>query len=406
MKVLHFILYDKLFPPRNGGMLRCWNIMEQISKYYDVDVVTSQNDIVDQLQNSGYSIPETAKFLITSQPNDTTRRNNYRGTNKIWLAIKYRWYYRTLSSTDSSLLNILPLFRSIRGNHYDMVVFEHLESLRLHKIIRSLFPKAFIVLDAHNVDHILLSNSKDKRRLKRIGIMESTLYKYCDLVLAVSDKDAKAFKKINKKELNIIIIPNGVDTNLNSWQLPDFLSVQKKIIFCGSLDYEPNQLGLTWFINNVWERLVKKHPDLIFLVVGKGEPGNTLANLLHLTSNINYIGEVDNVIPYYRQAQCAVVPILQGSGTRLKILEAMSLGVPVISTSVGAEGIAYCNRENIFICNEPDEYLYWIDKLYEDVTKFINVSENGSGLVRRNYSWNIIGKSLNKELEKLAIKSF
>ena len=387
-------------------MLRCWNIMEQISKYYDVDVVTSQNDIVDQLQNSGYSIPETAKFLITSQPNDTTRRNNYRGTNKIWLAIKYRWYYRTLSSTDSSLLNILPLFRSIRGNHYDMVVFEHLESLRLHKIIRSLFPKAFIVLDAHNVDHILLSNSKDKRRLKRIGIMESTLYKYCDLVLAVSDKDAKAFKKINKKELNIIIIPNGVDTNLNSWQLPDFLSVQKKIIFCGSLDYEPNQLGLTWFINNVWERLVKKHPDLIFLVVGKGEPGNTLANLLHLTSNINYIGEVDNVIPYYRQAQCAVVPILQGSGTRLKILEAMSLGVPVISTSVGAEGIAYCNRENIFICNEPDEYLYWIDKLYEDVTKFINVSENGSGLVRRNYSWNIIGKSLNKELEKLAIKSF
>lgn len=372
-------------------------MIKQVSKYNDVDVVTFQKDIINQLKNNGHAIPKTTKFLTATD----NAEKPFTGINKIWTWIKYRLYFRTLQSTDISLFGLIPLLNSIQNNSYDCIIFEHVESLRLWMKLKSFFPKALIILDAHNVDHILLKDTKDKERLKRIKKTESTLYKNCDLVFAASDKDAEVFKGINKKQLNVITVPNGVDTKLNVWQLPDFDRMQKTLIFCGSLDYEPNQAGLLWFINNLWESVIKKHPDIVLRIVGKGKTARSLENLIRSTSNIELIGEVKNVIPFYRESQCAIVPLLHGSGTRLKILEAMSLGVPVISSSIGAEGINYSDTVNIFICNNPDEYLYRIDQLYKEAAKFKLVSENAGEFVRRNYCWNEIGKCLNKNLKKV-----
>jgi glycosyltransferase involved in cell wall biosynthesis len=293
----------------------------------------------------------------------------------------------------------------MRNNHYDFVVFEHIESLRLYKKIKSLFPFAKFIFDAHNVDYLLLHGIPDKRRLKNIRKAESTLYKKCDLVFTASVSDAEILRSINKNKIQVEVVPNGVDVEKNPYQLPNFNKNPKKIIFCGSLDYEPNQAGLTWFLNNVWKDIVKNHSTIILLVVGKGQPGDALSDLLNHDSNVEFIGEVNEVIPYYRIAQCAIVPLLKGSGTRLKILEAMSLGVPVISTSKGAEGIHYRNGGNIFISDERNECLNIIDRLYKNDAIFISISRNANALVNKEYSWNVIGNYLKITIEKLVSNS-
>ena len=111
--------------------------------------------------------------------------------------------------------------------------------------------------------------------------------------------------------------------------------------------------------------VLTSHPGLKLIVVGRGQPSAELSNLFKNDSSIDLIGEVEDVVPYYRKAQVAIVPLLHGSGTRLKILEAMSLGVPVISTSVGAEGIDYTNGKNILIADTEQEFNEAIDQLLE-----------------------------------------
>ena len=401
MKVLHLILYEQLFPPKNGGMLRCWNLLEQISKYHEVDVITMQNDIIVQLNKSDFKLPASTRFFIPANDGIIPGQKNISFKEKVWTAIKYRLSFQTLSNADSSVLKIVSVLKIIKNNEYDLVIFEHLESLRLFKKIKPLFPLAKIIFDAHNVDHLLLHSNANKRRLKNIRKAESTLYKKCDLVFTASVSDAEILRSFNKNKIQVAVIPNGIDVEKNSYQLPDFNHNPKKIIFCGSLDYEPNQIGLMWFLNNVWKDIIKIYSTIILLVVGKGQPGDALMGSLKHDSNIEFIGEVDEVIPYYRNAQCAIVPLLNGSGTRLKILEAMSLGVPVISTSIGAEGIHYKNGENIFISNERNEYLDIIDRLYKNDAIFISISRNANELVHNEYSWNVIGNTLKIILREL-----
>ncbi|WP_315819843.1 glycosyltransferase family 4 protein [Paraflavitalea speifideaquila] len=119
------------------------------------------------------------------------------------------------------------------------------------------------------------------------------------------------------------------------------------------IDYGPNREGLLWFCTKVLPNLVKINSLIRLIVIGKGEPGVELRNALD-ASYINYHGKVKDVDQYYQQANVAVVPLFTGSGTRLKVLEAMSRQVPVISTTKGAEGIDYTAESDILIADEAE----------------------------------------------------
>jgi glycosyltransferase involved in cell wall biosynthesis len=395
LRVLHLVMYAHLFPPKNGGMLRCWNLINQLFRY-DLDVITLQRDIEKKIADKGFTVSSKTRFLVPEQSVDLKKGTN-RSIGKSLTAGKYRWFYNTLASVDSNFLEIIPVIKSISRDKYDIVIFEHLESLIAWKKIKRFFPNAKIIFDAHNVDHILLSNQRDNLELKKIKEQEASLYNKCDLILACSTKDAGVFEEINQHKIPVYIVPNGIDTSLNPYSLPDF-SKSFQFIFCGSLDYAPNQLGLCWFLQSVWPVMVKKYPQIVLMIVGRGNPGSTLSALLQNQPSIHFIGEVDDTIPYYRKAQCSIVPLLHGSGTRLKILEAMSLGIPVISTAVGAEGIRYSNGENIIIAETANEFSAAIGRLYEQPGYFSAISKNGRELVEQEYSWDLIGKELRKKL--------
>jgi glycosyltransferase involved in cell wall biosynthesis len=161
------------------------------------------------------------------------------------------------------------------------------------------------------------------------------------------------------------------------------------------LDYPPNQNGLLWFYEKVWHDLKKAIPHVKLTVIGRN-PISEEYRPLKEDSNINFIGEVESVVPYYLSSSMAIVPLLQGSGTRLKILEAMSLLTPVISTTIGAQGIDY-TENNIIIADTPEDFLEKINThLSNDILEVI--ANNALNLIKEKYDWQVITKNAHEEL--------
>jgi len=282
--------------------------MDQVSKRVDVDVITLQNDIENEIRKLGFPIAGTVKFLTPAMFSGNVQKGSKLSLlNKLFNALQYRWLLKTLSPADAGIVQIIPIIRSLRRNQYDYILFEHLESLKTHKLLRRFFSKAKFILDAHNVDHLLLQDAVPKARVNETKKIESTLYKKCDLVLACSNEDRTIFENLNHGKLAVCVVPNGVDVYRNSPQLPDFDTEEVKLIFCGSLDYGPNNRGLKWFLKIVWPQLLQTIASVKLLVVGKGQPEVELSDLLNKAQHVKFIGEVDDVVPYYRQCHFYII---------------------------------------------------------------------------------------------------
>jgi glycosyltransferase involved in cell wall biosynthesis len=185
------------------------------------------------------------------------------------------------------------------------------------------------------------------------------------------------------------VIPNGVEVTAKGEET-DNHKKKNCILFCGSLDSFPNSEGLAWFYKNSWQQLQQLLPGIQLLVVGSGQlPAE--AEFLLSDPSIVFSGPVQDVKPWYQKAKLAIVPLLSGSGTRLKILEAMSLGLPVISTAKGAEGIDYTNGKNIVIANESAFFVKSVLELLSDSKKRAQIRCEARKLVEEKYDWDKIG---------------
>src|SRR5690348_1791385 len=228
--------------------------------------------------------------------------------------------------------------------------------------------------------------------------MESLLYKSFKLAFACSSDDAATLRSLNNNCLNVSVIPNGTDIHFNQFYFSERKTDELNIIFCGSLDYEPNIQGLAWFLELVWPALTEQNNNITLTIIGRGHP-TKISQLTKKSKQVHLIGEVDDVRPYYRKAHLSIVPLFSGSGTRLKIPEAMALGVPVLSTSAGAEGIAYEHGKNILIANSDIEFIKIIEQILQNKLPLHEISRAARQLVEEKYSWDEIGKKIKDQLE-------
>lgn len=392
LKILHVVLYPKLYPAINGGMQRCWNITKQLSAYFETDLLCLQPGIKKLIDSSGEKINKL-HFIFPNSNDDTLNR-----FSKIKRALKYRWRFKTMSVTNSSLALAAGLVSDTNKNNYDFIIMEHLESVPLQRILKKKNPKATFIFDAHNIDHILLQNQKGSEELHEIKNMESLLYKSFQLAFACSSDDAATLRSLNNNCLNVSVIPNGTDIHFNQFYFSERKTDELNIIFCGSLDYEPNIQGLAWFLELVWPALTTQNNNITFTIIGRGHP-TQISQLTKKSKQVHLIGEVDDVRPYYHKAHLAIVPLFGGSGTRLKIPEAMALGVPVLSTSAGAEGIAYEHGKNILIANSDIEFIKIIEQILQNKLPLHEISRAARRLVEEKYSWDEIGKKIKDQLE-------
>jgi sugar transferase (PEP-CTERM/EpsH1 system associated) len=312
-----------------------------------------------------------------------------------------------LNYTTDSMKQALQ--RLLSEQDFDIIQIESIHLMSYLEIIQKARKRPVVVCDWHNVESELMRRygEREPRRLRRayagrtawlMSEFERRALREFDAHVVVSQRDAERLRSLNP-DARILVIENGVDTAAYSEVGPKDESVARRIVFVGSMDYHANIDGAISFAREVWPHVRDHQPELIFTIVGK-DPGLEVRELAQLPG-IEVTGTVDDVRPFYREAIAAVVPLNVGGGSRLKILEAMAAGVPVVSTTLGAEGLEVKHRENILIADGNEELLAAVVSVVENETRRNELSAAGRALVSSRYDWSSLGASLFGVYEKL-----
>jgi glycosyltransferase involved in cell wall biosynthesis len=207
-------------------------------------------------------------------------------------------------------------------------------------------------------------------------------------MVPITKRDAEMLKKLGCR-IPVHVSPTGISMDLfKSYRSkPEFPSV----FHIGALDWSPNQEGLNWFLKRCWKDLRRKYPGLEFFIAGRNAP-DSIRNIKD--PGVIFLGEVDDAYEFMENKAIMIVPLLSGSGMRIKIIEGMALGKTIVSTSIGAEGIAVSSGENIIIADDPQNFSSGIETLLDNFDKFEAIGKNALGFVEANYDNLSISKAL------------
>lgn len=303
---------------------------------------------------------------------------------------------------------------------FDIVQVESIHLMGYLPIIRAAPSRPLIVCDWHNIESELMSRYGEregnllrrayaKRTARLMRDFERRALDEFDAQTTVSERDADHLRKLDSKA-RIFVIENGVDAaNYSNEQLDQAYAAWRpqqaprdsgnRIVFVGSMDYHANIDAALSFSRAVWPRLRERKPELTFTIVGR-DPSPEVRELASLPG-MEVTGTVNDVRPYYRDAIAAVVPLRVGGGSRLKILEAMAAGVPVVSTTLGAEGLEVEHDGNILIADTNEKMIEAIIKLIEQPEQREQFSDAGRVLVSNRYDWTTVGANLFETYQQL-----
>ena len=280
------------------------------------------------------------------------------------------------------------LVEVLEKEHFDVVQLEMLYMAPYVETIRE-HSKAMIVLRAHNVEHKIWERiaKETKFFVKRwyINHLANTLKNYelsaletVDGIAAITRKDAAYFRKFCSKP--IIDIPYGVYPE--EFTPNSEISGQPKFYHIGSMNWMPNEEGIRWFIEEALPKTVEKVPDFVYHLAGRNMPEwlKTLKN-----PHVDVIGEVPDAKAFVAENDVAIVPLLAGSGIRIKIIESMAMGKTVITTRVGAEGILYDEEVNLIIAENIAKMVEAIRSINENPQIAVRIGQEARKLVETTY---------------------
>jgi polysaccharide biosynthesis protein PslH len=398
-RILFIAPFQGIFPPMNGGLLRCVNLMNQLARHFQLTVLACQNN--DGLQSAVNEFQHLKNAALLSTHSYEPKKDLFSFfPAKIGTALRYRFWNRSVKGpANENFLLMYPILKALlKKEKYDYVVLEEMSIMNLAKVVQRYQPSATVIYDVHNVNTILAKSSLDAKQISqkeydKVEWTENNLTKFVSHVFTCSEHDFTLLSKMNNGQLKGMVVPNGVGVKA----LPDVSAVNEdapvNILFCGSLEYAPNVEGLSWFYEKIWPIVRERLSYAKLLVIGSGVPDARL-NPLKEDPSVTFIGKVKDVEPYYQQSAVSVVPLLLGSGTRLKVLEAMSKGTPIVSTTIGAEGINFETGKDIMIADEPDLFAQHVVELMKQKEKRIYIKRNARQLIVNHYDWNKIGEDL------------
>jgi len=405
-KILSIIPYE-FYPPKYGGALRCYHLLRGIAKENEVTLLTVQplSDFNSFKEKPAF---KNVRVLSSEEFGEYTTVFNLL-PQRIARAVNSRMLQGSVSSKGNLyLLKTYPALRKLlKEEKFDAAIYENLECFSvLRPYIERYSPDTLHIYDAHNVDSelwyaqsVILKDPELIEYGDDALIEESLLHQTTDLCFCCSAADKEKLIRLNKGSLRIVIVPNGVDTREKTFDNRSNKFNIHNLLFCGTLDYAPNKEGLLWFCEKVFPLIQQKIPDITITIIGKMNNNDPYTELKGNPA-IHFIGQVESVNDYYMQSSVAVVPLLSGSGTRLKILEAMSFGNPVVSTTIGSEGIDATNGEELLRADGADRFARAVTDLLLDPDLFNRLRTNANRLVNEKYEWDIISEKMNLELKR------
>ncbi len=370
------------YPPDSGPKVKTWNVIKYLAQRYRVTLVSfvrgDQSEDIRVLEGlcagGVYTVP--------------MKRGKVRDA---WYMLRSLLTGQPFLMVRDDRVDMRRLVdRLAAEQHFDVA---HADQLNMAQYAARV-TGAVKLLDAHNALWLLYKRlwetmkpgpqkwllGRDWRLLKKY---EGRVCREFDAVLAVSEEDKAALEGAAGRPLDIRVIPIAVDT--------DEVTVIERtpgpyILHIGTMYWPPNIDGVWWFLREVYPLIRQQRPDVIFDIVGSRPP----ANLRALNENgigVNVTGYVADPTPYLQRAALMVVPLRAGGGMRVKILNALAQGIPIVSTTLGCEGIEVTSGANILVADSPDDFACAVLRLLNDAELAALLSANGRLLVEKRYDY-------------------
>lgn len=394
-----FLSPESPYPPDHGHHLRSYNLLKLLSnnnKIFFLGFVKNKRELEYK--------HELKKFCATVD---------------LLLIPVGKWRWRLFLSLFLNLFSPLPftvqkyvrteasqrIRQILKENRIDLVHVDLLHMGTYYKDIRQI-PK---ILDNHNVESLrMLRWAKiEKNAFMKLYLylqyfklyhFEKNICSKFDKCTVVSDFDKEELMKMSPKA-SFVTIPNGVDIEYFKPQNGE--SEAHSLVWTGGLRDVNNRNAVHYFLHEILPLIQTKIPDVKVSIVG-GAPTPELLKQAQENPNIKAVGYVEDVRPYMQRAMVFIAPLKSGSGTKLKVLNALSLGNAVVTTSIGAEGIKVINNENIIIADDPQEFADKTVYLLENPEIARKMGEKARRVVEKYYDWEIIGHKIRKEYHEVS----
>jgi glycosyltransferase involved in cell wall biosynthesis len=297
------------------------------------------------------------------------------------------------------------LAAKLREQPFDVVEIEGIEMAPYLPTLESVQPRPLIIYDAHNAEWILqkracLADLKNPARWPaaayswvqwhRLRRYEAELLRRVDHTIAMSHPDKVALRDV-APDVPITVVPNGVDL---TFYAQSNQAIPYDLLFTGKMDFRPNIDAVLWFGLQVLPLIQAQRPGTTFAVVGQ-RPHPRLEVLRNLPG-VTITGFVDDVRPFLAGATIYVAPLRVGGGTRLKLLEAMVMGLPIVSTTVGAEGFPVINGQELVLADEPEIFANEVLDLLANPNRRARLGAAGRAFAQASYGWDVLILQLEK----------
>jgi sugar transferase (PEP-CTERM/EpsH1 system associated) len=288
----------------------------------------------------------------------------------------------------------------LREQTFDVIQIESMHLIAYAQYIRQVAPRTRLILDWHNIESEILAryaeNDSNKLRAiyaRRTSVLsrgvEDQLLRLCHAHTVCSERERQVLLS-RVPDARIEVVGNGVDCEFFADGAAQ-AAEKRDVLYMGRMDYHANIDAALYFVKTTWPLIHARRPELRLAIVGAQPPDQIRALA---SDNVVVTGTVDDVRPYYHSALVSVVPLRVGGGTRLKVLEAMAAGTPVVSTTLGGEGLAITHGKDILIADTPEAMADAVVTMQANSPQRQELIANARRLVETRYDWNVVGEIL------------
>jgi glycosyltransferase involved in cell wall biosynthesis len=290
-------------------------------------------------------------------------------------------------------------------HQYDVVFCDHY-------VMFQYIPENFkgkIVLHEHNCEYLIwkryagIEKSLPKKlallnQASRIKKYERQICRKADVILAAPN-DIEELVKIGADKQKFLETYHLGDDSLLEQENLQFQPDNNTLLYIGTLSWEANIDGLLWFYKDIFPLLKKKNPAIKLRIIGR-HPDERLIRIAENDKDIILEGFVEELEPYFRDSNVFITPLRFGSGIKVKVVNSLYMGIPCVTTSIGAEGLKTEDGEHMFIKDSPQEFADAINLLLTNKTIWDKISNNAKALARKYYTWDYVLENIQKAVEK------
>ena len=378
------------YPLDSGGKIKSYNTLMLLKDSFDIDLFC----FIEADQERAH-LAQIEKLGIKVNFVKLSLRHQQTPLILLWEVLKslFSAYPYVVNKYRSPKMEQL-LLGSLGNNDHDYLYIDHLQLFSYVKSLLKYKPvKPIVVLDQHNVESDIIRRRRDETKniiariflsleLYKLLLFEKRSCVQADLVLAITEIDRARLLTLTAQKSNCKTAPFFIDKIENVYKGG---SDEKTILFVGTMSWYPNEHGVLWFYTNVFKAFGLAQAGWKLLIVGNS-PGDRIRELSK-DAAVRVTGRVEDLKPYYSTSTMAVVPLFIGGGMRIKILDLFAVGLPVISTSIGCEGIPVSDGKNILIADTADQFMASLQALSKDKALRSKISSQASLFLSDNYSF-------------------